>query len=374
MEASIRTGSTLQSPCLWLPVALTLLLIGMLALTPGAKGASRPSGVWEESATSRSSAASTRIWVHPNRPGPDYAEPGGGVLDFGDIFARKRDADWQEVRSRIYGFSFFAQNPAAYDKHFFTRAFDYLQAHGKRIRFEYTPYNAQACTTKVAFDAHTRSFFQRVRELARQTKARIEYVTLDSPWRFLRDECHISSDRAIAREVAQLTEKLSRLLPPKVKIGEIEVFFGPAAGSRYLSPARYGGWFDAYRRYVQQAHIGTALKHFHVDFDWTIVDQEGEGGALALIRQLQAVARQRGKLFSLLFSGSNGSVVPDDIFASNQAYYDEVLREVNLVVNAGIRLDEYIIQSFFSKPTRALPESESATFMNVARDAIRRIP
>jgi hypothetical protein len=172
----------------------------------------------------------------------------------------------------------------------------------------------------------------------------LAYLAFDEPFYYAslysgKNGCHWDP-RQVAQGVSAYIRKI-RTVFPNVKFGDIEPLLTGAQVELYKE------WLDTYREVT-----GENLTFIHIDMSYTLPTWP------QFARELESFARSRGVAFGLIYFGNYDA-------ASDAAWLAQTQHRFELYeTQGGGRPDHAVLQSWYDKPDRVLPETKR-TFTNL---------
>ena len=193
----------------------------------------------------------------------------------------------------------------------------------------------------------------------------IHFIVMDSPFGSslaqANSPCKYSIQQS-AKEAATYVRLMKGKIPG-VKIGWIEAVPWYTAGQYTNHQGNNFGdlreVFSAFMTALQQE--GTRIDFFHVDSPYSYNERTPNGWEK--LKALQDFARGYGLRFGVIFNSEEGGQKGD------KRFYTETLQGIDKFAAAGGAPDDIIIQSWYTYPALALPETQPYTFMYLVQKA-----
>jgi hypothetical protein len=113
------------------------------------------------------------------------------------------------------------------------------------------------------------------------------------------------------------------------------------------------------------------LDFYRADVDWVSFAKAGIGSWQG-VAALAAETRKAGVPFSLIYWASGYPSEKAEGFGGDDAWYTKVIEQGIAVADAGLRPDEFVMESWISAPSRIVPEGEDFTFTRSVLDFARK--
>ena len=193
----------------------------------------------------------------------------------------------------------------------------------------------------------------------------INFIVMDGPFGSslaqANSPCKYSIQQS-AKEAATYVRLMKGKIPG-VKIGWIEAVpwytAGPYTNHQGNNFGDLRDVFSAFMTALQQE--GTTIDFFHADSPYSYNERTPNGWDK--LKALQDFARGYGLRFGVIFNSEEGGQKGDKTF------YTETLQGMNEFAAVGGAPDDVIIQSWYTYPVLALPETQPYTFMYLVREA-----
>ena len=195
----------------------------------------------------------------------------------------------------------------------------------------------------------------------------VSFLDLDSPFGHtiatgIPGNCGFSVAETSAQLVAYI--QMMRHAFPGVRIGLIEPVPWYSVGAHPANPGNNFGdlpqLLDTFQTTLAAAN--EHIDYFHADAPYDY-DQANPTGWFKLV-SLAAAVRGHGWRFGLIYNSDTGGRTGD------QPFHDQTLASFAAFKAAGGRSDDVLVQSWYPFPSMMVPETQSFTFTNVAKNLI----
>ncbi|MCL5269002.1 MAG: hypothetical protein M1457_00240 [bacterium] len=131
--------------------------------------------------------------------------------------------------------------------------------------------------------------------------------------------------------------------------------------------ADWGDYWDVVSAVVPRARAAKApLIGITVDYPYNYAIRKGPVDWVARVREMEDYARSQGLQFNLIINCQDGGNTSD------QAFYENTLKYLDLYRKAGGHPDRYIVQSWYDYPKAIVPEDKPYSMTNLVMDVIKR--
>ncbi len=188
----------------------------------------------------------------------------------------------------------------------------------------------------------------------------ISAISMDEPLVAATLLLHRSYEYGLEQTLDFISLARSRL--PGVVLGEVEPY-------PHFTQKVHQRWIDDLQRGLK-ALGQTGLDFYRIDPDWSAY--VGNAGFWPGVRTVEDYCRSQNLPFSLIYWAADYPRTARDHLATDQTWYSGVMYEGRAYAEAGGRPDQYVISSWVSAPSTAVPDGGDFTFTRSVRDFARQ--
>jgi hypothetical protein len=183
------------------------------------------------------------------------------------------------------------------------------------------------------------------------------------------DEPLVASRMSLHRTDAYAVEQTARFVGlvrqhyPAIRIGDIEPY--PS-----ISLEDHISWLVRLQDRLREQNIAP-LDFYRADVDW-VAFAKGAREGWPGVSTLAAHVRQLGSAFSLIYWASGYPSEKAEGLAGDDTWYVEVLGQGYAAADAGIRPDQFVLESWLNTPALIIPESADFSFTRTVLDFGRK--
>lgn len=264
--------------------------------------------------------------------------------------------DWRDARAMTGALLYADHNLSHFSDDELRAWFATMRGWGIRLELEVGAVKPWGHTAEATFKAE-QPLWDRVIRLGGDLGS----VAMDEPLDATRSRLH-ESDAYAVEQTARFVE-LARQRYPGLKIGDIEPY--PS-----IPLADHVAWV----RQVQQrlrADGAAPLDFYRLDVNW-IAFTKTQRGDWREVATLAAATRAAGVPFSLIYWASGYPSEKAAGMAGDDTWYVEVLGQGYAAAGAGIRPDQFVLESWITTPPRTVPDNGEFTFTRSVLDFGRK--
>jgi hypothetical protein len=150
---------------------------------------------------------------------------------------------------------------------------------------------------------------------------------------------------------------------PTMHIGDIEPYPG-------IPLDQHVAWLKQLLASLRAQNVAP-LDFYRLDVDW-VSFTKADRGSWHEVASIAAASRGLGVPFSLIYWASGYPSENAAGLADEDTWYVEVLNQGNAVGDAGLRPDQFVLESWITAPPRIVPESADFTFTRSVLDFGRK--
>jgi hypothetical protein len=150
---------------------------------------------------------------------------------------------------------------------------------------------------------------------------------------------------------------------PTIQIGDIEPYPGIPFGDHV-------SWVNQLQEQLQQEHV-RSLDFYRLDIDWVSFAKAGRGNWRE-VSSLVTNLRTAHLPVSMIFWASGYPSEEAEGITGDDTWYVQVLGQGYDVADAGIALDQFVVESWIKAPRKIVPEYEEFTFTRSVLDLARK--
>jgi len=231
-----------------------------------------------------------------------------------------------------------------------------LQTWGIKLALEVGAIKEWGLTGEKTFNAE-RPMWERIQRLGGPIYA----IAMDEPLLCCRKHINKPDDYAVQETANYIA--LVRKYFPQTLIGDIETY--PS-----IPLADHFWWIEALEKRLAEMKV-RGLDFYRLDVNWVEFTVRNNG-SWQEVKKLEHFCRQRKLPFSLIYWASGYPAMKRKGLADDSTWYTSIMQQAYDYAVIDGSPDQYVIESWISAPSRALPETGEFTFTRSVLDFARK--